>query len=356
MADIEKTGSSSPAWLKAVARARTVREYLSLENPTVADAALAAAKLNISKRSFYYLVKAFRVLGERPVHSVPRPARVSKEIEKIIAGAIEKAGADAPINKIGRIARAEAAKLAIQPPANKTIASRVRAARGESNGGQEEGRLIIDSAPMEVPVALSGGRAVPYATIVIDSTSHRPVGVSLSLEEPGPETVTHALMQSLGFLQVTPMSMSISIPPKEQDRWTDLLNALQRAGIQLEQRSQGFGSQVGRLLGNRLAEIPLRPRLGIEEIIERTKNLPAVPIGELDLYIRQARPHWRAARGCPPRKPAASTTNVAARVATLGQVIGREMAVPPSAADGPERSPRRIRPKHRVARPHRSTS
>lgn len=287
MADSKKGGTPPPSWITAIARAKIVRAYLRIENPTVADAEIAALELGMSKRNFYYLAKALRQPDAGSIGKTARPSRVSAEVEAIISDAIQRAGPDAPIQRIGRIAREEATRKSVQPPANKTIAARVRAGGNDDDADRHALHLIVDWAPLEVPVIMREERVAPYATIAIDAASKSPVGVSLSLGLPSPETVTHALLQALTGLGDDHKQIAMSLPaPAEQD-WELYADLLRSSGAAIDWKPGSAGAHVGRLIGNRLAGIPLRPRLPTVEIVLRTDAYPAVTINDLALYLRE---------------------------------------------------------------------
>jgi hypothetical protein len=282
---------SGPRWIEAVRRARVVRTYLKIERPTVADAEGAASDIGISKRSFYYLARAFGASqSERIIKD--HSSRIAPEAEAIIASAIGELGADSPVDRVGRLARERAKNAGVTMPANKTIATRLRTLTEQALTDKSiVESVVVDHAALEIPIIQDDRRYIPYVSVVLDVNQRRILGFNLHTSKPSAASAANALLnavQNNGSLFFRPGK--ITYQSLDAEPWQLLRDALTPIELTLDPELKPaitYGAYTGRILANRIGGIPLRPRLATSTLLARTASSSVTSMADLGAYLAE---------------------------------------------------------------------
>lgn len=295
--DIGRTDAVRAArWGEARRRIAILRRYMSLENPSVADADDAAAEIGVKRRMLYMLVRVMRVQSEMRAAG-PRPAktRIAPEVDDLIREMVAAADPAASLNSIAEGIREEARRRGLPPPQNKTVRTRLeqaraahRAAADRSSGTPE---FAIDHSALLISATNGDRTGAVHATVVLDLGARRVVGLHLGLDQPGPESAAAALLDAIHgmapSIDAGPAGDWLAIVHMTHDGhppWITLRDLLERAHLKPVARvaSRAMpGVWLSRIVGRTLLGVPLRPRLDKAELDRRVAGMTPIAIDEL---------------------------------------------------------------------------
>ncbi len=226
---VAETRHNEADWARATQRRDVLLALSRMPSCTAADIADAARTLGLKSRRVWALLQrvksnSFEVADFLRAASGPRPKRLDKTVESIIAQAIEQHYAKTSQPGLGSLhtdilQRCEAANLA--PPSYRTVRARVSARdqiwltrRRRGPKAAREMRLLtgahpgaprpwarvqIDSTPCDIRLVSEIDRVVigrPTATFALDIYSRAALGFSCSLESASTLTVATCLAQA----------------------------------------------------------------------------------------------------------------------------------------------------------------
>lgn len=170
--------------------------------------------------------------------------------------------------------------------------------------------LLIDHSAIEALVDLGGGVVtMPVVTVIIDLYSRVPLAVSIGAE-PTPNAVEQTLgraAQVVLGIEGAPLSPTIVMGTQYGGLWTETVEAIRSAGATLVVRRTPrltFGGALHRLIGDRLGEYGLAPRIGHRAAETRVResqrdSLPQRTLAQieqdLDRYLEVRRAELKAA-------------------------------------------------------------
>ena len=264
------------------------------------NAEKGARELGIGVGHFKKLVsvwEASRVLDRLPGAGRTKRKRIATREEQlaIIRSAID-AVPDAVTEEVVRVARRIAIERGMDMPSPVTMRARVKelrtARRPQSFGSDAD--LVVDHCAIGDPVrAPIGDARMPVAAVVIDVSSRRIVGVSLSLDGPDTRSTLFALAAALrtvspsadGGMVVRPPR--IAIDPYDGPEWQHLTEILRAEGaiVTGATRDKLRRGVAAPFIGEKVNGLSLHPRLASRP---PTQRHPSIASGQTPMSLAEA--------------------------------------------------------------------
>lgn len=255
-------------------RAAVVAEFAKLERPTKALAEAYAARLGIRVRFFYVLVQIYRERGTivKP-RKTPRPPAnpaITPTVEAEIEAVIAEFGHNAPIAAVDAEVRTRCAAKGLFAPSWTAVRTRLRHARRRGRNGSEAfPDLVLDRTPLEFNIATDAGPRAAWLTVLLHAPSANVLAFHVSVGAAGANEAMITLLGAIGPEGEFALPYNKAIPAIAMYRdlagdWDYLAEALGTAGLCIVgpiAPNVRVGAAITRLLGDRIGQIDLRPRL-----------------------------------------------------------------------------------------------
>lgn len=281
-------------------RLQAIDEYLSKENPSVADVDKAAARLGVSRRQFYRLLTKVRAVG--PVKgllpgfrnvaraSVARDG-LSEPIEALLVQELEKDPA-AKIAYLEGIISTRCDQLKLDPPTEWQLRQRVHALRAAGVVGEHAqfgSAIIVDQIGLELAVRWIETSRYAAVTLILDHHTRLIAGVGLTLGDGHGMGLRSALydMNSRtkelqnGQFPVAPRLGHLSwvVPPGLEDLAHTVTGVVDKRGRKVEYEAvakgpRRHGERILRLVGDKLGPYSFRTRTDLGMDAERVHGTP----------------------------------------------------------------------------------
>lgn len=190
--DLDLTNIDPLKWAEVRRRAKSVWDYLALENPSAADRERFAAMLDLCALQVSNLVKAWDAHREaialapemrRAPISRSRRDGVDPRARAITRQVIGDIGATTPLSALSDEIGKRCGEVGVKPPSRGTIWLLAVEARGLDGGGEPDG-LVVARVHLRLPVDIGRGVIFPEVIVaaetptgrIIDLTMTRPAG------------------------------------------------------------------------------------------------------------------------------------------------------------------------------------
>jgi len=322
----ERLASVPERWRDATrTRAYAVIDYIAAGEDGALLVDVLCRRTGLTTSAFYALVRRYKASkgdaaslapwARRP-ESKPRiPQDVTAHIDSLVTPLI----AENPARPTEPIAQTVLASWPdhLTRPGISYVRRRVNHVRSEHqkktrrtrrNDGDEDGHaarprtrwpldvIIIDHIAIETVVWDGDEPELPIATLAIDVATHRPVGLFIGLDGPGPAAVACALgdLARLVSGRRAPGPPTIIMSTAYAHGWPELVQALASTGATVlarRSRKLTFGDDANRLLDGKLGGYRLAPRLGHRPRGERAtpravSSMPNREMGVLQMQLQ----------------------------------------------------------------------
>lgn len=279
-------------------RLQAIDEYLSKENPSVADVDQAAAKLGVSRRQFYRLLTKVRAVG--PVKGLlpgfQNVARASvardglaEPIEALLVKELEKDPA-AKIAYLEGLISTRCDQLKLDPPTEWQLRQRVHALRAAGVVGEHAqfgSAIIVDQIGLEMPVRLFETARYVAVTLILDQHTRLIAGAGLTSGDGmgmGLRSALHDMNSRIkevqkGQFPVAPRLGRLSwvVPPGLEDVAHAANGVVDQKGRKIEYEviekgPRRHGESILRLVGDKLGPYSFRTRTDLGMDAERADN------------------------------------------------------------------------------------
>jgi len=260
-------------------RITAIEHFLQARGRKAAEA--HANELGLRTAQFYNLVRAWKAYGrpERIAGAQPHSRR------NLVVTDEQASRMDKIIFADPRVAPGEMVRIIMRAgleagwalPRQEIVARYVSRARPRllPRGIENKFDLLVDCTVLELPVRVGDLVVRPMATILIDVKQEAAVGLALSMEHPGTDTMAKAILDGLRHslrcsAATSTKTSRIALP--SNDAPGRLSEALTKAGYEVRSEPvtpRGGGKVVEALLGRRSAGIKLRPWLVTAPLAKR---------------------------------------------------------------------------------------
>lgn len=203
MKDLAQAPSGADEGDRPVSRADLVREFLDNEQRTVALADEYAARLGMSRSSFYRLTKAFDATDALRARSDADVSRLDDRVERQISLVLDRVAADGRVADVHALVEVACRRLGLAPPARDVVRRRMLE-RLRTAGPKVDGpKLQFDETGLGMAVEHGGATTVPAMAMLL----HAPTGRILAHRlDPSPvDRSDVALLDAFGLPLDTPL-------------------------------------------------------------------------------------------------------------------------------------------------------
>ena len=277
--------ASPHSWNKELRRAEVLSAYLDSGNSSHAAADNAGARLGLSRRRFYGLLRNAKrvqrvgpnILGTKNLSKIDTPSLMilDQVIEDLPAGTLRR--------EIYRETRRRCEDAALEAPKVAAVARRVEYHVQRRPGAEADlcqADLLLEHSALSINIFGPDERLRPcFLSVVIHPSTGRILGHHLGAELPNPASASAAVFDSLRAKGANQRvgKFNFNLNRAGTREWSGLHQAISDAGLRptgLNTRSLGYGLNLHRLLAGKLGRIDLLPRL------RTTDSLPARIAGE----------------------------------------------------------------------------
>lgn len=244
-------GVTARHWGEREGRQAAIEQYLMLERPSVYDADFYAAKLELSRRSFYRIVrdaKRDRPLagaGRRGVH-----AKMDQRVRAIIDEVVAELWPANTLKQIFRICVQRCSNEALAPPSLASVRRSLKAPIGAfpmADNLDVKQPFILDASPLNVDALSVGGiigAAVLWALFLGEDGSLLTYGVLPRFPTPDDIRQIAAILEAKGF---EPNNVAAAALLRRHDGYSEPVpfTGSIRNGEGITAR---FGAKLGRLM------------------------------------------------------------------------------------------------------------
>jgi hypothetical protein len=186
--NLDLTNIDPLKWAEVRRRAKSVRDYLALENPTAADRERFAAMLDLGALQFSNLVKAWDVhkdamalapgMRRAPI-SRSRRDGVDPRARDIARQVIGDIGATTPLSALSDEIDKRCGKAGVKPPSRGTIWLLAVEARGLDGSGEPDG-IVVARVHLRLPVDIGRGVIFPEVIVAAETPTGRIIDLAMT--------------------------------------------------------------------------------------------------------------------------------------------------------------------------------